>query len=251
MTGSGTPGSPAGTDRAPDAEAARRRRVSIYSSPAGRRHFRRASDALLAIPAVIVLALLVGAYPPSGFEQSLSSFLEGFPSWLDPVWGFLYDLLGLWAAVLLVAALAARRWAIAFQALGALVLAAGIAVAAGRLATGEWAAIDTLVSGSGSAFPAARAAESAAVILAVAPHLVRPLRTLGRRLLVLGAVGALFATDAVPGGVLAAIMVAVVAAAGIRLAFGTSVGRPELSDIRAALAELCLLYTSPSPRDRS
>jgi hypothetical protein len=59
-------------------------------------------------------------------------------------------------------------------------------------------------------------------------------------MLAIGFVGSLLLHPGTPSGSLAAILVAVAAAAGVRLAFGTSVGRPGIGDVEAALAELGL-----------
>jgi glycosyltransferase 2 family protein len=195
---------------------------------------------VLLVPALVGLALMTAAYPPGGFERSLISFLASFPGWLDPGWGFLYDLLSAWAVVLVVAAVIARRRVVALQGIGSLLLAIGIALVSARLALGHWPDVADAVSGGSHspAFPALRVAEAAAVIVTIGPHLVRRLQAVGRWILVLGFVGALLAGSAVPSGDLAAVLIALVAAAGVRLAFGTSAGRPGLSEVAAALAEL-------------
>ena len=94
-----------------------------FSSGPGQPRFRRATDVLMLVPASVGLVLLVVAYPPSLLERSLTSFLATLPSWLDPVWAFLYDLLGLWAIALVVTAVVCRRYTVALEALGALALA--------------------------------------------------------------------------------------------------------------------------------
>ena len=214
--------------------------VRIYSSPRGRPRFRRATDVVLVVTAAIGLALLIAAYPPSELERSFSAFLDSFPGWLDAVWAFLDDVLWMWALVLIVAALIARRPAVALEGVGAVLVAAVLAFAAARLATGEWPDFGATITGGSDApsFPDVRVAEAAAVIVAVAPHLVARLRRFGHWILVLGATGALIAGDAAPSGTLAAVLAAFVAAAAMRLALGTSAGLPEVSDVAEALREL-------------
>jgi uncharacterized membrane protein YbhN (UPF0104 family) len=214
--------------------------VRIYSSPRGRPRFRRAADIVLVVAAVVGLGLLVAAYPPSDFERSFSAFLASFPGWLDPVWAFLDDVLWLWAIVLVVAALLARRPAVALEGIGSVFIAAALAFVAARLATGGWPDLGAAVTGASDAptFPDLRVAEAAAVIVTVAPHLVARLRKFGNWILVLGAAGALIAGDASPSGTLAALLAAFVAAAAMRLALGTSAGLPEVSDVAEALREL-------------
>ena len=241
MAEAADPGPVVGADRGVQAVAGRfRRGVRIYASPVGQPRFRRATDALVLVPALIGLAVLIVVYPPSEFERSLEAFLASFPGWLDPVWGFLYDLLGLWAILLALAAVISRRGAVAVEALAAFGLAWAIAIVSTRLAVGDWPALGAAIQGGSDSpvFPAVRVAEAAAVVLTVAPHLVRPLQRAGRWVVVLGVFGALLAGDATPGGTLAGFLVALVAAAGVRLAWGTSAGRPGVSSVAAALREL-------------
>jgi hypothetical protein len=122
--------------------------VRIYSSPRGRPRFRRSADVVLVVAAVIGLGLLIAAYPPSDFERSFSAFLASFPGWLDPVWAFLDDVLWLWAIVLVVAALIARRPAVALEGIGSVLVAAAVAFVATRLATGDWPDLGAAITGS-------------------------------------------------------------------------------------------------------
>src|SRR4051812_30821653 len=71
------------------------RRLRIFVGSSKQPRFRRASDVLLLVPALVLLVVLVAAYPPSGFERALAAFLDAVPGWLDPLWDLLYDLLGL------------------------------------------------------------------------------------------------------------------------------------------------------------
>jgi len=212
--------------------------IRFFAAPAAQPRARRGTDVVLLVPALVGLALAIAAYPPSALEQSLESFLAVLPGWLDPVWGFLSDLLWLWALLLVVVALVRVRLVIVGQAAAALVLAALLALWSARLATGSWPDISNDVFGTAHAvrFPAGRAAEATAVIVTVSPHLARPVRKVGRWLLVLGLVGT--AIDVSPLGTFAAAMIAIVAAAAVRLATGTSVGRPGLDDVEAGLLQL-------------
>jgi uncharacterized membrane protein YbhN (UPF0104 family) len=220
--------------------AAFRPALRIFSAPAEQPRFRRATDVLLLVPAVVGLALLIVAYPPSVFERSLDSFFGAVPGWLDPAWGFLYDLLGLWAIVLVLAAVLGRRYAVVLEAVAAFVLALVVSLVSARIALGHWPAFwDAVRSGSnGPRFPAVLIAEATAVVLTVNPQLVRPLQTLGRWIVALGMVGVLVAAHVSPGGTLAGFLVAVAAAAAIRLGFGTSAGRPEIPLVAVGLGDL-------------
>ncbi|HYX75800.1 MAG TPA: lysylphosphatidylglycerol synthase domain-containing protein, partial [Gaiellaceae bacterium] len=210
----------------------------FFAAPAGQPRARRGTDAVLLATALLGLALAIAAYPPSSLERSLETFLAGLPGWLDPVWGFLSDLLWLSALVLVAVAAVRRRLVVVAQALAALVLAALLALWATRVAAGSWPALGDAIFGTAGAprFPAQRVAEAAALIVTIAPHLARPVRIFERWLLLLGLIGA--AISGSPLGMFGAAMIAVAAASAIRLASGTSLGRPSLDAVAAGLAQL-------------
>ncbi len=216
------------------------RGIKFFGAPAGQPRARRATDLVLFVPAIAGVVLAVVAYPPSPLERSFLRFLTALPDWLDPVWGFLEDGLWLWAVVLLVVALVRCRFSIVVQAVASLALAAVVALCAARLALGEWPDLLGALLGTDRApqFPSVRVAEAATVVVTVSPYLTRPLQRLGRWVLLLGIAGAAIAGGATPVGTIAAFLIAVAAAAGVRLASGTSIGRPGLSAVAAGLAEL-------------
>jgi glycosyltransferase 2 family protein len=242
-----------GGDRGVQATAGRfRRGIRIFASPVTQPRFRRATDILMLVPALLGTAFLIVAYPPSAFERSLATFLASVPAWLDPVWGFLYDLLGLWAIALVIAAVAARRRTVVIEAVAAFVVASLCAIASTRLAIGDWPALGSVLPGSSDSpvFPAVPVAEGVAVILTVAPNLTRPLQTAGRWVVVLGVLGALLTGTATPSGTVAGFLVAIAAAAGVRLALGTSAGRPGLASVAGALRELGVIADALAVADR-
>ncbi len=199
---------------------------------------------LLAL-ALLGLVTTVIAYPPSGFELALQRFIVSIPHWLDPVWGFLSDLTWLFALLLLVISVLRRRVAVVAQALGSLVLAALLGLLVVRLALGSWPDVSDALLGTANApsFPNVRFGEATAVVVAVSPHLAHPWRRLGRWVVALGVVGTMIASGATPLGTVAALLIGVGAAAGARLAGGTSAGRPGISDVEAALAQLGVAAT--------
>ena len=223
-----------------DPIATLRRGIRVFASPPGQPRSRRATDVVLLVPALLGLALAMAAYPPATFQLSLQRFLASIPDWLDPVWGFFSDLVWLWAIVLVLVALFRRRYFIVGQAAGAVILAALIGLLAARATLDAWPDLVDAVLGTSRSpyFPNVRLAEGTAVMLTIAPHLVRPIRVLDRWILVLGMVGTAVVGGATPAGTLAAVFIAAAAAAGVRLATGTSIGRPGLEDVAAGLAEL-------------
>jgi glycosyltransferase 2 family protein len=216
------------------------RALRVFSSAAKDERFRRATDILMLVPAFVVLAILVAAYPPGRFERALAVLLNTVPGWLEPPGAFVYDLLVATAIALGVTALLARRLLIVLQALASLALALVVALVAARLALGHWPDVAAAAWGGPSSprFPGVRLAETAAVVLAISPHLVHPLQRASRWMLALGFAGALVVDAAASSGYVAGLLIAVVAAAGVRLALGTSAGLPGLAEVAASLGEL-------------
>jgi uncharacterized protein (TIRG00374 family) len=226
--------------------------MRVFAAPAGQARARRATDVLLLVPSLLGLALLVAVYPPSRFERSLVAFLRSFPDWLSPVWSLAYDFTALWAIALLVAAAVARRGVVVLHALGSVLLAIALAAVAFRLAVGDWPDGDYVLRlrVDDESFPVLRFAACAAVILAVVPHLVRPLERASRWVVVFGAVGAVLVEAAAPSATLAAWLVAVVSATAVRLGAGTSAGHPEAPEVAEALRWLGVPVTHLEPAAR-
>ena len=176
---------PAPSERRSGVSARRRSglRLRFFAAPRGQPRARRGTDVVAArAGAASGSALAIAAYPPSALERSLEAFLAALPGWLDPVWGFLADLLWLWALVLVVVALVRRRFVVVGQALAALVLAALLRSrrAASRRGRGRSRQTRSSDCSARARFPAPRAAEATAVIVTVSPHLARPVRAFGR-----------------------------------------------------------------------
>jgi hypothetical protein len=212
------------------------RRLRIFASPAGQPRSRRATDLVLLLVALAGLIVVVAAYPPSGFEESLERFLASIPGWLSPLWGFLADLTWLFAILLIGIALVRRRVFVAMEAVASLVAAALLGVLAARLAIGSWPGLWDAIFGTASAprFPGVRLAEAVAVIVCVSPNLVRPWRRLGRWVLVLGVVGTAVVGGGTPLAALAAVLIGVVAR-------GAREGTFEVPDARRAAVILATL----------
>jgi uncharacterized membrane protein YbhN (UPF0104 family)/tRNA A-37 threonylcarbamoyl transferase component Bud32 len=236
---------------APSRATTLRQGLRFFAAPADEPRARRATDILLLVPTLIGLGILIALQPPGPVERSLISFLASFPAELDTIWRFFYDLLGLWALVVVAASLVRRRPAVALQGVTALLLAALVAAAAGRIATGDWPSLHAGTGLAGSAvFPSVRVAEAAAIVITSQPHLARPVRVAGFWLVMLGAASAAILTITTPTGVVAALLAAAVGAALARLLFGTSAGRPGLDEVQATLAELGVRAERLQPAER-
>jgi len=232
--------------------ASRHLPARVFASSRGQRRYRRATDVFLLVPALVGLGLLIALFPPSAFERSLIRLLATLPDWLEPVWQLVYDGLGLLAVALAVTALVGRRPAVLVQAVAAVAVAVVITFVSARLAVGRWPDLDDFarLRVDEATFPVLRVALAATVVLAVVPHLVRPLQRAVRWILLLGLLGGVLVEAAAPSGTVAALLVAAVAASVVRLAFGTSAGHPEPDDVVAALHELGIEVEQLEPADR-
>ena len=140
---------------------------------------------------------------------------------------------------MLVAPLVSRRPRITLEAVLAVVLAIVVGLVAARIATGSWAGSEA-ASGLDDtlSFPSVRLAIAAAVIGVVNGHVSQPIASTGRWLLALGTGGAVLYERATISGAVAALLTGLIAAAAVRLALGSSAGRPSLEDIAAGLEAL-------------
>ena len=223
----------------------------MFATPEDEPRARRASDIVLVASGVVALVLLsFAAEPAPGFARALERFVAALPDFTDNLWQFLADLLSLLALLLIVAAVVRRRWSI--------VRDVGLAAA---LAVVVWRVVAEAVIGSAPlwhsvrgaepppTYPSAHVALGTAVVVAIAPHLTRPLRRLCTWIVCLAALslvilGATTAIGAVVGGI-----VGLVTAAAVHLAFGSSGGRPSLDQVGIALDELGVPVTRLDPAD--
>src|SRR4051794_2548057 len=204
-----------------------RARGKFYAAPPGQIRVRRATDVVGLAASLLTLTAVIAAQPTGQFERSLLAFLDSFPSWLGPIWAFLIGLLALWSLLLLLVPLLTRRPRITIEAVLAIALAILVGVVAARIATGHWAGSEA-VSGLDATlpFPAVRLAAAAALIAVVNAHLSSTFSSTGRWLLGLGGVAAVMDGRTTISGTVAALLAGVAAGAAVRLALGTSAGRP-------------------------
>jgi uncharacterized membrane protein YbhN (UPF0104 family) len=222
-----------------------------YAAPPGQPRVRRATDVLGLAASLLALAGVIAAQPPGALERSFLRFLQAFPTWLTPAWAVLIAALGAWAVLMVALPLFSRRPRITLEALLAAALAIALGLLAARLGTGNWPGADETSGLSGDLrFPGVRLAMAAALISVANAHLTRPLAVTGRRMLALGAAGALLDGMTTVGGTAAAILIGVAAGAAVRLALGTSAGLPTVGDVAAALDDLGVAAEQLEPAER-
>ncbi|HEU4840034.1 MAG TPA: hypothetical protein VFT09_01295, partial [Ilumatobacteraceae bacterium] len=230
-----------------------RLRLRIFATPADEPRSRRASDVtLLATTLVALGATSAAALPPPGFVRALDRFARALPDVLDAAWQVAVDGTAVLAVALLVAAVLRGRLAVGRD----LVLAGAVAVAswfvAGRVVLDSWpdAWAAARASGPPPWYPSLRVAGPAAVVLTASPHVVAPLRRLGRWAIGATAVGVVVLGAASSVGSFAGFLLAVAAAAAVHLAVGSSAGRPGVAEITTDLAELGVAPAALAAADR-
>jgi uncharacterized membrane protein YbhN (UPF0104 family) len=196
---------------------------------------------LLAVSVAVVGCMVLFAPGPGSLDTPVQELLAALPGLLGWFWEICYDLLFVWAIALIVLAIAARGRLrlLAEQALSAGV-AFGAGVLVGSIAGTEWSeSVRSLVSADPPAvFPAVRLAVATAVIAASSPHLSRPLRFLGRWVVVAGALASATLGIALPVGVVAGLALGFGVAALVHLALGSPGGRLSLEQLRIVLDDL-------------
>ena len=132
--------------------------------------------------------------------------------------------------------MATRRLFLLRDQLLSTVLAAGVAA----LVAGGFSALADGLTATGppTLYPAVRVALATALIATTSPHLSRPIRRLGRWIVILGSLGVVALAIALPLGVVSGLAIGLGSAALVHLAFGSPGGLPSLDQVRAALEEL-------------
>jgi len=216
--------------------------IRVFSSASDAPRARRPTDVVLLATAVAVVAGMVLVAPgPGELDDAIRSLLTALPGLLGWFWEISYDLLFVWAIVLMVLAVASRgRLRLFLDQVLAAALAFGIGAALGALAGSEVSeSVRSLTSSDPPAvFLAVRLATATAVIAVSSPHLSRPLRYLGRWIVAVGALASVALGIALPVGVIAGLALGFGTAAMLHLVLGSPGGRLSLEQMRAVLADL-------------
>lgn len=234
---------PTGSDRpARSVVHSWRRDIRLFSSASDAPRSRRPTDVvLLALAVVSVLVLSFPAPGPTSIDSLVTGLVRSLPGLFGWFWEVAYDLLILWALVLLALALVGRgRRRLLFEEVLAGALAVGVALVAGGLAGTDWSDSLRAIASSGSppVYVAVRLGLATAVVVVASPSLARPMRYVGRAVVGIGAVAAIALETTLPIGMVAAFAVGIGSAAIVHLLFGSPAGRLTLDQVAYALAEL-------------
>src|SRR5437763_8413858 len=213
--------------------------IRVFSSGTDAPRARRPTDVVLLVLAAAGIVLCVAFAPgPTSVDRTLARLVSEVPGLFGWFWEISYDLLFIWAVVLMAGPAVARgRRGLLADELLAIGLSFGIGLLAGRAAGSSWSAmVHVLIrSHPPAVFPAMRLAVATAVVVTASPHLTRPLRYIGRWVIGVGAVATIALGTATPLGVLGASAVGVAAGAVVHLLRGSPGGRPTLEQVADAL----------------
>ena len=216
---------------------------SISEPPA-----RRTVD-LVKFGSAVALVVLAGIYAQAQTQVDASFFapLNQLTDSLDGVFRFWYLLGSPWA-ILVVAGglLALRQWNVAIRTAVAGGAAWGAAAALQAILDAHSISGVDVKYGAGPAFPAVNAAIATALLFALSPYVVRPLRRILSLVVLLVAVATMYLGVGLPSDVLGGLLLGFSAAALVGFVLGTISGKPSADEVRSALVDLGYSPTSLS-----
>jgi uncharacterized protein (TIRG00374 family) len=208
---------------------------------------RHASDVVRVLVATFLIATfaLITRYG-TVVDDSFGAFAESLPNWLREVFRLLYALGSTFVVGLaIVVAVFRRRWRLVLTIISAVAVATVVVVLLYLwLDSGARTAADVTDVRS---FPLRRLAISTAVLVAVRPFVVHPIRKVLNAFLLIAVVGAVLVPAGLPFDVLAGFVVGWGAAALTALAIGSPEGTPTLDDARATLSDFGIDAESARP----
>ena len=217
----------------------------VFSSGADAARIRRPTDVVLLILSLLGVGILAIVAPgPTALDTAFTSLIEALQSFAGWIWQVGYALVSVWTVTLVIMT-AIRRPRVLVDYVVAAAVAIGFAVLLGLAAgTSASQSLQQLVSAEPPAvYLATRIALTTAIIVTASPHLARPIRWVGRLVLLIGAFSGVVIGTTLPIGALAGLAVGMVAAAITHLVFGSPGGRPTPDNVMGAMADLGLEAT--------
>jgi uncharacterized membrane protein YbhN (UPF0104 family) len=203
---------------------------------------RRPADIARAVVGVVG-ALLAGLWAQSQttLDTNLATVVNGIGDGLEGVADVLTALGTLWAvAAVVVLMLVLRRPRVALMAGIAGLLAWSAATIVGDiLGTRTPSGLDLVIrAGDGPVYPAVAVATSAALVVALSPYVIRPLRRAMVLVVVFVALATVYDGIALPADAIGGWLVGLAAGALVLAVLGAPGGRPSRDDVRDALVEM-------------
>ena len=216
--------------------------VRVFSSASDAPRARRPTDVVLVALALLTIGGMALVAPgPGALDTASQRLVQALPGLFGWFWETAYDVLFMWAVVLIAIPIAARkrtRMLVGELLAVAITFIVGSAVAGLAGVSGSESVRAIASSDPPARYPAMRVAIAAAVVVAASPHVSRPLRRIGRIVLILGAGASVAVGVALPSGVVAGFAVGIGVAALVHLLLGSPGGRLSLDQARLALADL-------------
>ncbi len=214
------------------------RPLAVFSSAGDAERRRRPADIATGLTAVVLVVLgTLQRSDPAPFGDDLATLLHRLPDWSKTLLGGFFVYAAGYVVFVIVMAIVARdRPGLVRDLLVAGGVATLVATLIGRLASGDWPALEGALNSSGPRFPVLRIAIVTAVVMTASPHVVRPVRRLGLVAIVGGAIAAIALELGTLSAVLVAFGIGLGTAAAVRLIWGSPGGAPSLYRVRSALA---------------
>jgi uncharacterized protein (TIRG00374 family) len=219
--------------------------LRVFSSSPTSPRLRRPTDVLFLILAVLLTgAMAIVAPGPTSLDESLTTLIQSLPGLSGWLWELAYLLLSVWSvALVLIVLLARARRRLLWDITMAAALSLGAALLAGWVSGTDWSTSIGAITRTQppAVYVAVLLAVATAIVVVMSPHLSRPLRNVGRGILLLGSVAGISLGVALPIGIVAGFAVGVAAAAATHLLRGSPDGRLTPAQVASALADLGLV----------
>jgi uncharacterized membrane protein YbhN (UPF0104 family)/tRNA A-37 threonylcarbamoyl transferase component Bud32 len=204
---------------------------------------RRAADLTGAGLGVLLFLLSWRSYTSIPDPQLASDELTAWiPTWLDGLLSVLFTLALVYTVGLFMAVM--TQWRTRLDAARDMVLAGlaagGLTALLVRWILGEWprVLIELGLADLVAQFPLIRVAITTAVLLAVAPHLTRPMRTVGWVTIFVVGISGVGLGLGLPSSALGSIGIGAAGASLVLAAFGSPMGLPDPASINASLRSM-------------
>ena len=219
--------------------------VRVFSSAPDSPRLRRPTDVFFLVLALVATGLVAIVAPgPTSLDESLTNLIQSLPGLAGWLWELAYLLLSAWSVALLLTVLFSRgRRRLLWDVAVAAALSFGAALVAGRISGTDWSTSLRAITRTEppAVYVAVLLAVATAIVVVLSPHLSRPLRNVGRGILLLGSLAGVGLGVALPIGIVAGFAVGVAAAAATHLLLGSPDGRLTPAQVAEALADLGLV----------
>ncbi len=213
---------------------------------------RRARDAVRAgFALVVLLAASVDFIRVSTLQATITDVARALPGWASFVFWAAFGLAGVYAVAVIIAVITRIRQnpGAARDVLVSVGLALGIAVIAMQLEEGIWPRLlpEFGAEDPTPLFPIVRVAVVTAAVIAVSPHVARPVRRFGSSMILLSALAAFGLEFGFPSDAIASLAIGALAASVTLMVFGSPLGLPDVGVVVGTLDRLGVPVSDLTP----